>query len=138
MSLRRALIVTWVALVAVPAAVLAQSTTAAIRGMVKDDTGALPGATISARETASGFTFDTTTGADGSFTLAGLRPGSYDISVSMSQYKPAARRLEVLVGQNITLEFRLTPDLVYAENLTVIGERALDIKTSQIATNVTA
>jgi outer membrane receptor protein involved in Fe transport len=136
MSLRRAFLAA--SLLALPASALAQSTTATIRGVVKDDTGGLPGATISAREATGGFTFETTTGADGAFTLAGLRPGSYDITVTMSQYKPAARRLQVLVGQNIDLEFRLTADLVYAENVTVIGERAIDIKTSQIATNVTA
>ena len=118
--------------------VLAQSTSATIRGIVKDDTGPMPGASIVARETASGFSFDATTDADGSFTLAGLRPGTYDITVTMSQYKPAARRLQVLVGQNIDLDFRLTPDLVYAENVTVIGELAIDIRSSMIATNITA
>ena len=41
---------------AIPA--LAQSTSATIRGIVKDDTGALPGASIVAKETASGFSFD--------------------------------------------------------------------------------
>src|SRR4030095_5351349 len=139
MSLRRPLFVPFAAvLLLAPLPAFAQSTTATIRGVVKDDTGSLPGATINARESASGFTSDTTSGSDGGFTLAGLRPGSYDITVAMSQYKPAARKLQVLVGQNINLEFRLTPDLVYAENVTVVGERAVDIKTSQIATNVTA
>jgi outer membrane receptor protein involved in Fe transport len=126
------------AFLAAPDHGFAQSTSATIRGTVKDDTGGLPGASISAREIGTGFTYDTTSEADGGFTLAGLRPGSYDITVSMSQYKPAARRLQVLVGQNIDLEFRLTADLVYAENVTVVGDLAVDIKTSQIATNVTA
>jgi len=116
----------------------AQSTSATIRGIVKDDTGGLPGASIVARESSGGFSFNATTGSDGSFTLAGLRPGTYDITVTMDQYKPAARRLQVLVGQDIDLDFRLTADLVYAENVTVVGEMAVDIRTSQIATNVTA
>ena len=116
----------------------AQSTSATIRGVVKDDTGGLPGATIVAKETTGGFSFDTTTGADGGFTLAGLRPGTYEITVTMDQYKPAARKLQVLVGQNIDLDFRLTADLVYAENVTVVGDQAVDMKTSQIATNITA
>jgi hypothetical protein len=136
---RRAL--PWVSFViavalAVPA--LAQSTSATIRGVVKDETGGLPGASIVAREASSGFTFEATSGPDGSFTLAGLRPGTYEISVSMPQYKPASRTLTVLVGQDIDLDFRLTADLVYTENVTVIGGVAMDIKTSQIATNITA
>ena len=108
---------------AVPAS--AQSTSATVRGIVKDDSGGLPGATITAQETASGFSFSATSGADGSFVLAGLRPGSYDITVSMPQYKPAASKLTVLVGQNIDLDFRLTADLVYTENVTVVGEQAV-------------
>jgi hypothetical protein len=126
------------AVLSLAAPALAQSTSATIRGIVKDETGGLPGASIVAKEAASGFTFDATSGADGSFTLAGLRPGTYDITVSMSQYKPAARRLQVLVGQDIDLDFRLTADLVYTENVTVIGDLAVDIRSSQIATNITA
>lgn len=117
---------------------LAQSTSATIRGVVKDDTGGLPGANIVAREITGGFTFTAVTGTDGSFTLAGLRPATYDITVSMDQYKPAARRLTVLVGQNIDLDFRMTADLVYAENVTVVGDQVVDIKTSTISTNVTS
>ena len=75
---------------------------------------------------------------DGSFILAGLRPGAYEITVAMPQYKPAASKLTVLVGQNIDLDFRLTADLVYTENVTVVGEQAIDVKTSQVATNITA
>ncbi|HET9317208.1 MAG TPA: carboxypeptidase-like regulatory domain-containing protein, partial [Vicinamibacteria bacterium] len=114
------------------------ATTATIRGTVVDETGAMPGASIVAQDTGTGFTFSATTGAEGSFVLAGLRPGSYDITVSMPQYTPAARRLTVLVGQDIQLEFRLTPDLVYTENVTVVGEVAVDVKTTQIATNITS
>ena len=108
----------------------AQSTSATIRGIVKDDTGGLPGATITAKEVTGGFTFSAVSGSDGSFVLAGLRPGTYDITVEMPQYKPAARRLTVLVGQNLDLDFRLTADLVYAENVTVVGDQAVDIRTS--------
>jgi outer membrane receptor protein involved in Fe transport len=139
MALRRAVFVSIVAVwLFAPAAARAQSTSATIRGIVKDDTGGLPGASIAARETATGFSYDSTSGPEGAFTLAGLRPGTYEITVSLSQYKPAARTLQVLVGQNIDLEFRLTADLVYAENVTVVGTLAVDIKTSQIATNITA
>jgi hypothetical protein len=141
MSLKRLAalpLVSFAVLAATVVPALAQSTSATVRGIVKDETGALPGATIEAKETGSGFSFSATSAGDGSFTLAGLRPGTYDITVSMPQYKPAAKKLTVLVGQDIDLDFRLTADLVYAENVTVVGDVAVDIKTSQIATNVTA
>ena len=52
---------------------------------------------------------------------------------TMPQYKPASRRLTVLVGQDLDLDFRLTADLVYAENITVVGDQAVDIRTSTIS-----
>ena len=104
----------------------AQTTTASIRGTVSDETGAVPGATVTARETQSGFQFESVTGNDGSFNLAGLRPGTYDITVTMSQYKPAARTVQVLVGHTVDADFRITPELVYVENVTVVGELLVD------------
>src|SRR5207248_184726 len=116
----------------------AQTTTSAIQGTVMDDTGALPGATVTGRERLSGFQHEVVTGSDGTFTLAGLRPGTYDITVSMPQYKPAARVVEVLVGQTVTVSLRVTPDLVYAENVQVVGSnRLVETRTSEISTNVT-
>ena len=46
--------------------------------------------------------------------------------------------MEVLVGQTVSLDFRITPDLVYTENVTVVGEtRLVDTRTSQVTTNIT-
>src|SRR5688572_22828913 len=115
----------------------AQTTTATIQGTVSDETGGVPGATVTARQMRSGFQHEVTAGGDGGFALAGLRPGTYEITVSMPQYKPAARTLQVLVGQTLTVDFRITPDLVYVENVTVVGERLMDVRTPEIATNVT-
>ncbi|MGH9310435.1 MAG: carboxypeptidase-like regulatory domain-containing protein, partial [Vicinamibacterales bacterium] len=53
-------------LAAAPAA--GQISTATIQGRVTDNTGVLPGATISAREVSSGFSQEAVSNADGSFT----------------------------------------------------------------------
>jgi hypothetical protein len=45
----------------------AQGTTAAISGLVVDDTGALPGATIVAKDTQNGFTYEAVSDALGAF-----------------------------------------------------------------------
>lgn len=125
------------ALIVCPPA-LAQSTTAGIRGTVSDDTGVLPGVTIVAQEQASGFRYEAVTEGDGTFTLAGLRPGTYDITVTMDRYKPAARTVQVLLGQTPTVDFRITPDLIYTEEVNVVGTaRLTETRTSQVATNVT-
>jgi hypothetical protein len=116
----------------------AQVSTATIQGTVTDASGVLPGASVTAREIQSGFTHEATTEADGTFTLAGLRPGRYQITVAVSQYKPEAKTVEVLVGQTVTLNFRISPDVVFAESVTVVGDtRLVDTRTSEVTTNVT-
>jgi Carboxypeptidase regulatory-like domain/TonB dependent receptor len=122
----------------VPASSLAQVSTATIQGTVTDASGVLPGATVTAREIQSGFTHEAASGTDGSFTLAGLRPGRYEITVAVSQYKPEAKTVEVLVGQAVTLNFRINPDVVVTESVTVVGDtRLVDTRTSEVTTNVT-
>ena len=120
---------------AVPAA--AQLSTATVQGIVTDATGVMPGVTVTARETESGFSRDTTTDTEGRYTLAGLRPGTYEIRVTLNQYKPQARTVTALVGQTLDVSFSVRPDLAYSETVEVVSERLSDIKTSEIATNVT-
>ena len=118
----------------------AQGTTTAIQGTITDDTGPLPGASIVAKDTASGFTYEAVADSAGFFALKGLTPGTYEITVAMPQYKPQASSVQVLVGQSVTVNFRITADLVYSENVTVVGaaNRLVETKTAEISTNVTA
>ena len=132
------LIATFLLLLAGAGAGFAQVSTATIQGTVSDASGVLPGASVIAREAQSGFTHEATTAGDGTFTLAGLRPGRYEITVSISQYKPQAKTVEVLVGQTVTADFRITPDLVRTESVTVVGDtRLIDTRKSEVTTNVT-
>ena len=103
-----------------------------------DASGVLPGASVIARDVQSGFTTEAVSESDGAFTLAGLRPGRYEIKVAVAQYKPEAKTVEVLVGQTVTLNFRISPDVVFAESVTVVGNtRLVDSRTSEVTTNVT-
>ena len=123
-------------LTSVPAA--AQVSTSTIQGTVSDATGVLPGAIVTAREVSSGFTQETVSGSDGAFALAGLRPGHYEITVAVSQYKPQAKTVEILVGQTVTANFRITPDVVYTEDVSVVGDsRLIDTRKPEVTTNVT-
>lgn len=116
-------------------------TTATITGTVHDESGNIfPGATITATNIASGFTHSATAGADGAFTLAGLAPATYRIDVTAPSYKGSSRQVQVLVGQSLELDFRLTPDLVLMENITVVGEGTqvlMDTRTTEVSTNIT-
>ena len=123
-------------LTSVPAA--AQVSTSTIQGTVSDATGVLPGATVTAKEVSSGFTQETVSGSDGAFALAGLRPGRYEITVAVSQYKPQAKTVEILVGQTVTANFRITADVVYTEAVSVVGDtRLVDTRKPEVTTNVT-
>ncbi len=114
------------------------STTATIRGTVHDESGnPFPSAAITATNVNTGFTNSTVAGADGAYTLAGLAPGVYRIDVSATSYKASSKEVRVLVGQGLNLDFRLTPDLVLMESITVLGATAVETETSEVATNVT-
>jgi Carboxypeptidase regulatory-like domain/TonB dependent receptor-like, beta-barrel len=125
-------------LLALPWYAQAQSTTANIQGTIVDETGPLPGATIVAKDTQSGYLFEAVAGPDGAFTLSGLRPGTYEISVAMNQYKPQSRTVQVQVGQSVTVNFKVTPDVLYTEQVQVTADsRLIETRTSEITTTVT-
>lgn len=115
----------------------AQISTATVHGKVSDQTGVLPGVVVTAREIASGLSREATTDGEGLYTLAGLRPGTYEIRVTMASYKPQARTVTVLVGQSLPVDFSVSPDLTYSETVQVVSERLSDIRTTEVATNVT-
>jgi hypothetical protein len=116
----------------------AQSSTANVRGKVTNDQGtALPGATVTAVGTASGFIKTSTAGPDGAFQLGGLTPGEYIITVEAQGFQERTQTVTVLVGQNLNVIFAMAPTAVISESITVVGEQAIDMRTQEAATNVT-
>jgi Carboxypeptidase regulatory-like domain/TonB dependent receptor/TonB-dependent Receptor Plug Domain len=114
------------------------STTATIRGRVTNQGGAgQAGAEINAVNTQSGFVQTVHAGPDGAFLLGGLQPGEYNIVVAAAGFEPRNETVRVLVGQNLTMEFVLTPTAVVNESITVVGNQLVETKTSEAATNVT-
>ena len=75
MRLARAVVISAVALavlaIALPHAAAAQGTSASIQGTIVDEAGPLPGATIVAKDTSSGFQYEAVAGVDGTFSLSG-------------------------------------------------------------------
>ena len=115
-----------------------QTITTNILGTVSDEGGRLPGASVTAKAVDSGFTYEAKTDAQGTYALQGLRPGTYEITVVVDQYKPDTRTVQVLIGRTATLDFVLTANPTIAERVEVVGStRLAETKTSEIATVVT-
>lgn len=127
-----------VLLAAVAAPLLAQSTTATIRGKVTDNSGApVPAADVIATSTTSGYTYTATTRADGGFNLGGLTPGSFVIVVASPGSEVKTQEVTVLVGQTLDLNFSLRPEMVVTESITVVGSTLVETRTEEVATNIT-
>ena len=123
-------------LIAVTAA--GQSSTATIRGKITNESGAaVANAEVNAVGTQTGFVRTVNSRGDGTFQLGGLTPGPYNIVVAAPGYDPKNQDVTVLVGQLLEMNLRLSATTVLRESITVVGEQAVETKTSEVATNVT-
>lgn len=126
----------------------AQVTTSTVRGVVTDDGAAEVGATVVARNTANGFTSRTTTSANGTYVLSGLRPGNYEITVTSTDGETGSDVVSIGVGQVGDLDLSVSGDTVTGSAATdpaatdlgdvvVTGRRLAEVRTPENATNVT-
>ena len=116
---------------------LAQSTTATVHGRVTNASGAnLANAEVNAVNTSSGFVQTVKAGADGTFQMS-LPPGTYNLVVAASGYEPLTENITVLVGQNLPLDVRMATTATISESITVVGNQAVETRTSEAATNIT-
>lgn len=91
------------AILVVSALAAAQGSTAQINGTVRDDSGGvLPGATVMAVQTDTGFSRTTVTGSDGAYTLPNLPLGPYRLEVSLAGFRTYAQT-------GITLQVNANP-----------------------------
>jgi outer membrane receptor protein involved in Fe transport len=128
----------WLLISLVAAGALAQSTTATLRGKVTDDAGRpLPNAEINAVSTTSGFVHTVKSASDGSYLLAGLIPGAYNVVVAAPGREPLQRDLVVRVGQVLDVNFTLAGTLTISEAVTVVGNQVVEMKATDAGTNVT-
>ncbi|MFN6982169.1 MAG: TonB-dependent receptor domain-containing protein [Brevundimonas sp.] len=129
--------------VMLPTAATAQSLTqGALSGTVLNQANQpVPGATVTLRSNAQGFQRTVTTGASGEFRLPALPQGSYEISISASNYN--ALTDSVTVGGDGTTSVTLVVGAVDAatvDEIVVVGVRqavsAFDATTTGLSVNV--
>src|SRR5438445_1182158 len=77
----------------------AQVAGATLSGTITDSQGgAIPNAKVSARNSATGVSTDTTTNATGSYSIVNLLPGDYEVNVSAEGFNTIATKLTLTVG----------------------------------------
>ena len=89
----------------------AQSSTGSISGVVTDQNQAvIPAATITIRNTATGFTRSTTTNSEGRYSFTDLPLGAYEITIEASTFSKYIRTgIRLLVNQNAIVSPNLMP-----------------------------
>ena len=94
----------------------AQGSTAQINGIVRDDSGGvLPGATVSATQTDTGFQRSATTDSSGAYTLPNLPLGPYRLEVALSGFR-------TYVQTGITLQVNANPVIVVTLSVGQVSE----------------
>lgn len=114
---------------------MAQVTTATIRGAIEGVNQSIyTGAEIVATEVTSGYKHKATVNENGSYVLAGMRAGTYDVVITTQDGQTQSQRVSAQVGQSLALDFMLGDDI---ERIEVTGMRSLvEMKTSEIGTNI--
>jgi len=87
----------------------AQVSTADLNGTVVDPNGAVvAGATVTARSTSTGITRTVTSNDSGEYSMIGLQPGDYEITVEAATFKKTViSPVKLTVGQSASLEVKL-------------------------------
>jgi hypothetical protein len=86
----------------------AQLEQGSITGVVTDPSGAVvPGATVTAKNAATGFTRTATSGGNGAYVLPALPPAVYDVIVSKSGFADFKTQIKINVGGRQTLDASL-------------------------------
>jgi hypothetical protein len=101
----------------------AQSGTATLQGKVLDTSkAALPGATIAVSNPATGLSRETTADDTGSFTFAGMPPGTYTLTVTMQGFKTSVVD-KVTLGVDTTSEVNVGLEIgSLSESVQVVAE----------------
>src|SRR5262249_10929876 len=142
-SMRRLILVCATAMavwLTMPAPAAAQQGTGELQGRVVDQQNAvLPGVTVVARNEASGLYREIVSGADGSFFMSAMIPGSYDVSAQLSGFKKYQRSgVRVEVGKTQSIEVQLQVGGLEQEVTVTAESPIVDTTTKQLGGSVQA
>src|SRR5258705_9156748 len=121
-----------------PAALVAQSGSSTISGLVKDSTGApLPGVLVMVSNVETAVAFEAVTNEEGLYRVGALVPGSYRVEATVDGFEPAVRAVTLAVSQTLAIDITLD---IARQSETVLVEATVplvDSQTSNIAQTIT-
>ena len=127
-----------VGLLFLPFSLQAQTTTGTVRGFVRDQNGGpIADAEIQVTNPQTGVQRSTSSRADGSYVLPGLAPATYEVSARKIGFSPQRRQITVQVGATMSADFSLQAGALELQAVAVETTPAVEMRTSEIATNVT-
>lgn len=119
------------------ASVNAQTSTGTLRGLITSAANEpAVGATVSARNIASGLTRTVLANDRGYYVLLGLVAGDYDVTAKRVGLEAVTRRQTVQIGQSLTLDITLQATATTLAQFQVTAAAAVETRTSEVATNV--
>ncbi len=139
-ALAVALRVGMIAVLALPLAMQAQSTSATISGTVTDESGAvIQGARIVLTNEATSTEQATISGSAGNFTIINIPPGTYSILVSKDGFNVIRQtHLTLLVNQTVALAFKLTVGKTQQTVSVSATVSTVDSSTAELGTVITS
>jgi hypothetical protein len=140
MSIARRFSLLILILFAPSALVWGQQGTSEVRGRVVDEQGgALANAAVTVRNQDTGMFRQVSSGADGSYFIAGVAPGSYEVSAELAGFKKYARRdVRLEIGKTATVDVRMEVGSL-EEQLTVTAEAPIvDVTSKEVGGNITS
>lgn len=113
-------------LLLLPAIVSSQPGSASLTGVVRDESGGpVPGASISAVDASAGRRRTTMTSRAGVYTFAAISPGTYNVAVSMPEFRPLTQEgVRIQTGETVRIDLVILPGTI-SESVTVIAETPL-------------
>lgn len=124
--------------IALSVSAFAQQEAGQINGTVKDaNDAAIPGAAVTARNTATNATRTTTSDEAGEYAFLSLQPGNYEISAGKQGFQDAKQTVQVTTGGRITLNLTAGVSNVAAQvDITSAGGAEINTSDQQLSTVV--
>ena len=121
----------------------AQVASSTLRGTIYEGQQVETGGAVTATEVSTGYVSRGRIGPDGGYVIAGLRPGTYRINVVTADGQTVEDLITVSLGQVATLDLDVassvtgsTDDSIQLGDVVVTGRRIFEVRTSEVATNV--